>query len=100
MGFEAVFFSRLDFNEKIMRIKQRAMNFLWRPSFSHFGTSRQIFTSVFQDHYGFPDPFKADMFFKDQDLMITDKTLTSFNADEKLIEFVNFVHDYSDSRLG
>lgn len=37
MGFEALFFSRLDQAEKGYRQKKRAMNFLWRPSSSNFG---------------------------------------------------------------
>mmetsp|Transcript_14835 Transcript_14835/g.23010 ORF Transcript_14835/g.23010 Transcript_14835/m.23010 type:complete len:131 (+) Transcript_14835:485-877(+) len=40
MGFEAMFFSRLDHSEKGMRSKKelKSLNFLWRPSSREFGT--------------------------------------------------------------
>jgi len=37
MGFEAMFFSRLDQPEKASRSKSKAMNYLWRPSSNNFG---------------------------------------------------------------
>ena len=100
MGMEAMFFARMDHTEREKRIKEHALSFLWRPSYSHFGTSKQVFTHVFTDSYGFFDPFKADQYFQNDELMITDKTLTGFNADEKLIDFVNFANSIADSREG
>ena len=38
LGFEAMFFSRLDHAEKDQKTNDQAMNFLWRPDASHFGT--------------------------------------------------------------
>jgi hypothetical protein len=37
MGFDAMFFSRLDGAEKDQRKEKRAMTYLWRPGSSHFG---------------------------------------------------------------
>jgi alpha-mannosidase len=39
MGFDAMFFSRLDHNDKDWRgdKKEKALTFLWRPSTNHFG---------------------------------------------------------------
>jgi alpha-mannosidase len=39
MGFDAMFFSRLDHNDKRWRKKKenKAMTFLWRPASSNFG---------------------------------------------------------------
>jgi len=37
MGFDAMFFSRLDRDEKDQRQKKREMTYLWRPGKSHFG---------------------------------------------------------------
>jgi hypothetical protein len=36
-GFEAQFFSRLDFNDKEEKLLNKAMQFLWRPFSKHFG---------------------------------------------------------------
>lgn len=37
MGFDAMFFSRLDRDEKDQRSRARAMTYLWRPGHNHFG---------------------------------------------------------------
>ena len=37
LGYDAMFFSRLDESEKVQRSGQQAMNFLWRPSTDSFG---------------------------------------------------------------
>ena len=37
MGFDAMFFSRLDHNDKKWRSENEAMTFLWRPGSNHFG---------------------------------------------------------------
>ena len=37
MGFDAMFFSRLDHNDKKWRSANQAMTFLWRPGANHFG---------------------------------------------------------------
>ncbi len=37
MGFEAMFFSRLDHSDKFEKYFNHGLNFLWRPSKNHFG---------------------------------------------------------------
>ena len=37
MGFEAWWFARLDSQEKNKRIREKSLNFLWRPFSKHFG---------------------------------------------------------------
>ena len=102
MGYEAMFFSRLDHNDKDQRSKKenQAMNYLWRPSFNHFGVQNQVLTSVFKTDYCFPTGFSFGENYDSDDPFIADKSLTSFNADEKLIDLVNFVQDISTQRRG
>jgi alpha-mannosidase len=40
LGFEAQFFARLDRLDKIKRVQDKNMEFLWRPYSKHFGVSR------------------------------------------------------------
>jgi hypothetical protein len=54
MGFEGWFFARLDHADRDERLKDKSMNFLWRPFSEHFGNQKQIFTSVMRDHYCWP----------------------------------------------
>jgi hypothetical protein len=37
MGFDAMFFSRMDEDDKKQRKKDQAMTFLWRPGKENFG---------------------------------------------------------------
>lgn len=38
MGFDAWFFSRLDYQDRERRLNDKEMEFIWRPFFDHFGT--------------------------------------------------------------
>ena len=39
-GFDAMFFARLDMEDKAEKVKDRAMDFLWRPQSKHFGIQK------------------------------------------------------------
>jgi len=89
-GFEAQFFARLDRTEKDQRFKNATMDFLWRPAANHFGTQKQILTSLFRDHYCWIPDFQVN----DQDTFETDDTLESFNAEKKMSKFINYIHEF------
>lgn len=93
LGFDAMFFSRLDHLEKDNRTVSQAMNFLWRPDSKHFGSQDQILTSVFKDDYCFPAGFFSGENYDSDDPFISDETLSTFNAKDKMIDFTNFVND-------
>lgn len=88
-GFDAVFFSRLDRADKEEKKKRKAFDFLWRPMFKHFGTRKQIMVSMFKDHYCWIPDFQMN----DNDNFETDPTLESFNAEEKMRHFINYIHN-------
>ena len=102
MGFEAMFFSRMDHGEKDARSKEenKAMNFLWRPDATHFGKQYQILTNVFRTDYCFPAGFATGENYESDDPFITDETLSTFNAKDKMVDFVNWVNDLTRTRLG
>ena len=51
-GFEALFLSKgVDFEDKEQKVKDRALEFLWRPFSKHFGNSKQIFVTTTRDDY-------------------------------------------------
>lgn len=55
---------------------------------------------MFRGDYCFPTGFLTGENYDSEDPLITDQTLTSFNAKDKLIDFVNFVQDISKQRRG
>lgn len=85
MGFEAMFFSRLDHADKSERAKEKnkGMNFLWRPSSSHFGDKYQILTNVFRTDYCYPTGFSIAENMLSDDVFVDDRTLDTFNAEDK-----------------
>ena len=80
MGFDAWFFSRLDYQDKERRLKDKEMEFVWIPFQDHLGTSSEIFTHVLYHHYNNPPGFCYDILC-DDDLFIDDPTSDNFNAD-------------------
>jgi hypothetical protein len=40
MGFEAWFFARIDHADRDQRLKDKSMNYLWRPFAEHFGNQK------------------------------------------------------------
>ena len=56
MGFDAFFFTRIDYDDIAHRRKAKEMEFVWRTSQSR-GAKVDLFTSVMYDGYGPPDGF-------------------------------------------
>jgi len=100
MGFDAMFFSRLDHNDKKWRSENEAMTFLWRPGSNHFGKQHQILTYVWPFDYCYPEGFYSGESYSTDDEFVGDPTLTSFNADEKMTKFVNYIQVDSAKRKG
>lgn len=90
MGFDAIFFARLDFQDKEKRLAEKTMEFVWRPSFDTFGDQTQIFAHALYHHYSAPPGFDFDTLGWD-DPFITDERLTTFNADVKAQAFHDWI---------
>lgn len=82
LGYEALFFSRMDEQEKAQRSGQKAMNFLWRPSTENLGNQYQLLTSVFKDDYCSPKGLLTGENYNADDYIETDRSLSSFNGDD------------------
>ena len=80
MGLEAMFIGRLDVNDKIARVENRNMNYLWRPHSENFGDQNQILVSFFRDHYCWPEGFYVDERYDVDEVFEPDQTMSTFNA--------------------
>ena len=102
MGFEAWMFARLSYDDKDARLKKQAMNTLWRPFNKHFGNQKQIFTGIMQDHYCWASGFwydeRADL--TNDDPFISDKRLSTFNADQKTKDLTDYLLDMHENYRG
>ena len=102
MGFEALFFSRMSYDEKGMRNKQenQSMNFVWKPSSKHFGDQYAILTNVFKTDYCYPTGFYSSESYESDDPFVDDESLSTFNAKEKLVELVNYINGIAYTKKG
>jgi len=67
------------------------MNFVWKPFSESLGESVEIFSSAMRDHYCWPPGFNWDEYGYYLENVVTDETLTSFNADAKTEQMMEYV---------
>jgi hypothetical protein len=99
MGMDAWFFARIDFQDREKRLKEKSMEWVWKPFSESLGDRVSIFTHTMQDHYHFPKGFNYDDRFKDEPT-VSDETLETFNADEKALEMWQYVKHMSKHYQG
>ncbi|KAL2629535.1 hypothetical protein R1flu_014221 [Riccia fluitans] len=91
VGFDAVFFGRADYQDKLQRQKTRTMEFIWRGSKS-LGSSAQIFGGLLGHHYSAPEEFRFDI--KSTSPVIQDDPLLyDYNVEERVELFVKLARE-------
>lgn len=61
MGFDAVFFGRIDYKDKEKRMNEKTLEWVWMPSNDSLGPDVNIFTHVLYNRYIPPDGFGFDI---------------------------------------
>ncbi|XP_059083104.1 lysosomal alpha-mannosidase-like [Tigriopus californicus] len=89
MGFDGLFFARIDYRDKAQRMESQEMQMVWEGSDS-LGEDSSIFTGVFTDLYAAPSGFQFDMRY-DDDPIVDDIRLREYNLKEKIDLFVETV---------
>jgi alpha-mannosidase len=54
MGFDALFFARIDDQDKDTRMNNKELEWVWRPNSKSLGNDIQIFTHTLYNHYSSP----------------------------------------------
>ncbi|KAF4397582.1 hypothetical protein G4B88_027322 [Cannabis sativa] len=86
LGFDSLFFSRIDYQDRAKRLKERTLDVVWQGSRS-LGSSSQIFTGISPRHYDPPDGFTFEI--NDVSPPIQDDTLMfDYNVQERVNDFV------------
>ncbi|KAI6677384.1 hypothetical protein NL676_038180 [Syzygium grande] len=86
LGFDSLFFARIDYQDRAKRLKDKTLEVIWRGSKS-LGSSSQIFTGVFPRHYDPPDGFVFEI--NDVSPPIQDDVfLFDYNVQERVDAFV------------
>ncbi|XP_062105325.1 alpha-mannosidase At3g26720-like isoform X2 [Humulus lupulus] len=60
LGFDSLYFSRIDYQDRAKRLKEKTLDVVWQGSRS-LGSSSQIFTGISPRHYDPPDGFTFEI---------------------------------------
>ena len=102
VGFDALFFGRIDYQDHDQRVKNKEMQFSWAPSPS-LGPTAQVWTEVALDgNYNPPGGLCWDYlcdsgsnpFVQDRD------DLEDKNIDSRVADFIKAAHQYAATRKG
>ncbi|KAK9271505.1 hypothetical protein L1049_001864 [Liquidambar formosana] len=86
LGFDSLFFARIDYQDRAKRKDEKSLEVVWRGSKS-LGSSSQIFTGIFPRHYDPPDGFTFEI--NDISPPIQDDILLfDYNVQERVDDFV------------
>lgn len=86
LGFDSLFFARIDYQDRAKRKDDKTLEVIWRGSNS-LGETSQIFTGIFPRHYDPPDGFVFEI----NDIsppIQDDKFLFDYNVNERVNDFV------------
>ncbi|KAG8550666.1 hypothetical protein GDO81_022954 [Engystomops pustulosus] len=87
MGFDGLFFGRLDYQDKTNREKTKQMEMIWRGSDDLAAPSADLFTGVLPNGYNPPDQFCWDQLCTDAPIM-DDPQMEDNNVDAIVINFL------------
>lgn len=86
LGFDSLFFARIDYQDRVKRKNEKTLEVIWRGSKS-LGSTSQIFTGIFPRHYDPPDGFVFEI--NDVSPPIQDDmSLFDYNVQERVDDFV------------
>ncbi|KAK3410473.1 hypothetical protein EUGRSUZ_J02454 [Eucalyptus grandis] len=84
VGFNSLHFARIDYQDRAKRKDDKSLEVIWRGS-KTFGSSSQIFTNVFPDHYGPPeDGFTIAIFILQDNTLLYD-----YNVEIRVNDFIS-----------
>ena len=80
MGFDALFFGRLDYQDKNKRMNDKSMEWIWMPNADSLGSDVNLFTHAMYNQYQSPSGLDFDIL-DGLDPWVNNKESDSFNAD-------------------
>jgi len=98
MGFDAFFYSRLDYQDKEKRLDEKSMEYIWRPFPEDNVEGKEIFTHAMFDHYYPPPGFcwaTSTCGYYDEPI-VGDDRLKTFNYKERVAEMYEWVSHMAD----
>lgn len=93
MGFEGLFFARIDYRDKIERKEKQSLQMWWEGG-EEGEVDSTIFTGVFDNHYSNPAGFCWDILCTDEPIN-DDPLLEEFNLEQQLQAFQAYVTNHT-----
>ena len=90
MGFDGLFFARLDWRDKERRLAEQSLEMVWEAS-RELGDTSDLFTGVLYDHYGPPAGFCWDLICNDAPMMDSREAEGENNVENRTREFLDYV---------
>ncbi|BFG27202.1 hypothetical protein CerSpe_134770 [Prunus speciosa] len=86
LGFDSLFFARIDYQDRARRLRDKTLEVIWQGSKS-LASSSQIFTGIFPRHYDPPDGFTFEI--NDVSPPIQDDILLfDYNVQDRVNDYV------------
>ncbi|KAK8946125.1 hypothetical protein KSP40_PGU006463 [Platanthera guangdongensis] len=87
LGFDSIFFARVDYQDRQQRKLNKTLEVIWRGSRT-FGPSSQVFASAFPVHYSPPNGFHFEV--NDNYVPVQDNPLIyDYNVKERVNDFID-----------
>ncbi|XP_037910288.1 lysosomal alpha-mannosidase isoform X2 [Hermetia illucens] len=93
MGYDGLFFGRLDYEDKRQRLKTKTAEMIWQAS-ANQGKSSNLFTGVLYNQYQPPEGFCFDILCADEPI-IDGKHSPDYNVDKRIGQFFSYVKNMS-----
>ncbi|KAG9445828.1 hypothetical protein H6P81_011956 [Aristolochia fimbriata] len=86
VGFDSLFFGRIDYQDRAKRKSEKSLEVVWRGS-KTLGSSSQVFAGAFPENYEPPSGFYFEV--NDDSPVVQDDTLLfDYNVEERVNDFV------------
>ena len=79
MGFNSLFVNRIDYQDRLNRLKNLGMEMVWKPK-SSLNDEASIFTHELYRHYTYPPGFSFDYRYNKENVCANPET-NGFNVD-------------------
>jgi lysosomal alpha-mannosidase len=97
LGFDGLFFGRLDFADKKQRLTDKTAELVWRGSPKNLGASAELFTHVLYNNYSPPPGFCFDLLCGEEPF-IDNKHSPDYNVDRK-VPFISHFARHSSTKV-
>ncbi|CAF1191139.1 unnamed protein product [Rotaria sordida] len=90
MGFDGLFFGRIDYQDRLFRTPEKKLEMIWKGS-ANLDRQSWLFTGVLPHGYSAPLSFCYDIMCSDPPIM-DDKNLHDYNVPERVEAFIRAAH--------